>query len=131
MEQLLIVFVLRRLGELILLNFTFVSRAVDHGHYECLEADDELGEEHVKGAVGLMPLEVTQTHPIVLLHAAEALINVVEGPNVKVLDSATELMLFVKEVDRDTPDGQFSVLFEYQSDRECHTGLDRNLTVPQ
>ena len=78
----LIIDVLFCSSEVIACNFSIFSRAVYHWANKGFKADDELGKEHVERVcLAMLPI-VCSSHPVVLFHATESLVDCVEGPNI-------------------------------------------------
>ena len=83
----------------------------------------------MKSVPRLVLLVIGLCHAIVLLHAAEALIDAIEWPDVEVLDPAPELTPLVEKIGRYAADHELGVFLENERYAKRHPRLDRDLTV--
>ena len=69
-------------GKVITCNLSILPRAIYHWADKGFKADYKLREEHVERIrLAMLPI-VCSSHPIILFHAAESLVDCVKGPNV-------------------------------------------------
>ena len=78
-----------------------------------------------------MIVVVSLCHSIILFHAAESFIDGVEWPDIQILQAASELTLFIEEVDRNATNRQLSVLLKDEHDAKSQSSLDWDLAVPE
>ena len=66
---------------------------------------------------------------VVFFHATEAVIDFVERPDIEVLNTATKLTFFIKEIDGYTTNRQMRILLKEKNYIECKSSLYWYLTV--